>query len=82
MCQQVSLLYDADTGTVHKHGPTHAVQKYLQSETGQRLMTLFPIRQITFEASADAAEWINSVLSCSGSLLIKLKALQEIAKPI
>jgi hypothetical protein len=41
----------------------------------------FTIQTITFDASAEAAEWINTTLASSGSLLPRLKVLMERSSP-
>jgi hypothetical protein len=81
MCQQVSLMFDAESGTVLKHGPAEYIEQYMKSDGVKKLQEHFPIRTVTFDASNEAAEWINTTLASSGSLLPRLKTLLERSSP-
>jgi hypothetical protein len=80
MCQQVSLMFD-DTGTVLKHGPAEYIEQFMKSDQVRKMQEYFTIQTITFDASAEAAEWINTTLASSGSLLPRLKVLMERSSP-
>ena len=84
MCQQVSLVYEGDTGTVVKHGPKDLIDQYLASKQVQEYEGIVgaKFQRITFDASAEAADWINGTLASSGSLLYRLKRLLDQAKPV
>lgn len=75
MCQEVTIIFDKDSGTLLKHGAKESIIAYLKSDKGRVLLNTFPIGQITIEASAEGADWINQTLACSGSLLPRIDIL-------
>lgn len=83
-CQQVTLVYEGDTGTVVKHGPKEAIDQYLASKPVQEFEQIVgaKFQHITFDASTEAAEWINATLASSGSLLPRLKKLLSQSTPV
>lgn len=83
MCQQVSLIFDEDTGTVIKHGSKEHIHAYMIDPKFKALEEsgMYKIRVITFDGSKEAATWINDTLASSGSILRRIKDLQAIAKP-
>lgn len=84
MCQEVSILFDGELGTVLKHGPKANISAYMKDPKYVQLIAsgMFNKMQVvTFYACEEAATWINDTLSSSGSILVRLKQLQEIATP-
>jgi len=75
MCQEVTIIYDKESGTMLKHGAKESIITYLKSDRGKVLLNTFPIAQITIEASPEGADWINQTLACSGSLIPRIELL-------
>lgn len=75
MSQSVTILYDGTLGVILKHGDTEKILEYLKSEKGQVMLNMFPVKQISFDADQQAAEWINEAINCSGNIIPKIENL-------
>lgn len=82
MADAITILYDEESGTIIKHGAPDRIDAYMAGNNMRKFMEIYPvIRRVTFHPSEEAADWINTTISISGSMLVRLKALLEISTP-
>lgn len=73
MTDQISMVYDAESGTMFKHGPLEAAEAYFA-----KAVKTFPMTQIVTFSKDFPLEEINMCLASAGYLPVMLEKYRSV----